>query len=211
MQADWDDAPQRRRSGRKGPGPMALALVIGCLVVGGGLYAASHPDALSWRIWNASKAALEHHIQPVPVAITQPAGQGARAQLTGKIHWAEDDYDEQVRRMLAEPAKATEQGTQPERQTVFNDANYVPSGPVNTVSMVVPRQASPPQTRPSQRPGYVTVVQESKPSCWPFKPGSVECRRYKKAMKRVHNQLCYNSEHNYTEACRRAALYDPMQ
>lgn len=210
MQADWDDAPQRGRRGRKGQGPFALALVMACPIVGGGLYAASHLDATSQSNWNPLKAGLEHRTQPASVAFTQPAGQGTRAQSPGELRWAEDDYDEQVRRMLAESAMA-EQGPQPERQTVFNDANYVPSGPVNTISMAVPRQAPAQQPRPSQRPGYVTVAQETKPSCWIYKQGSIECRRFKKAVKNWHNQNCYNSAHNYTEACRRAALYNPVQ
>lgn len=210
MQADWDDAPQRRRRGRKGHGSMAMALVMGCLIVGGGIYAASHLSAASQRSWSPLKAVLEPWSQPVPVAITQPAGQGARTQSTGEIRWVEDDYDEQVRRMLEVSAMA-EQGAEPERQTVFNDANYVPPDQVNTISMAVPRQAISAQTSPSQRPGYVTVVQETKPSCWPFKPGSIECRRYKKVVKSARNQSCYDSKYNHTEACRRAALYDPMQ
>jgi hypothetical protein len=210
MQADWDDAPQQGRRGRKGQGPFALELVMACLIIGGGIYAAGHLDATSQRSLNPLKAALEHRTQPVSVAINQTAGQGARTQSTGEIRWADDDYDEQVRRLLAESAKV-EQGVQPERQTLFNDANYVPSGQVNTISMAAPRQAAAPQTSSSPRPGYVTVVQETKPSCWPFKPGSIECRKYKKLVKSGHNQSCYNSEHNYTEACRRAALYNPVQ
>lgn len=210
MQADWDDAPQRRRRGRKRQGPFALALVMACLIVGGGIYAASHLDATSQRNWNPLKAALEHSTQPASVALTQQPGQGTRTQSTGELRWADDDYDEQVRRMLAESAMA-EQGAQPERQTVFNDANYEPSGQVNTISMAMPRQAPAQQARPSQRPGYVTVVQETKPSCWAYKQGSIECRRFKKAVKNWLNQHCYNSAHNYTEACRRAALYSPVQ
>lgn len=210
MQADWDDAPQRARKSRKRHSPFALALVMACLIVGGGIYAASYLDARSQRHWNPLKAAPEHRIKPVSVAITQPAGQGAPARSTGEIRWAEDDYDEQVQRMLAESAMA-EQGAQPERQTVFNDANYVPSGPVNTISMAMPRQGPAPQTGTPRRPAYVIVVQETKTSCWPFKPGSIECRRYKKVVKRGRNQSCYHSAHNYTEACRRAALYNPVQ
>lgn len=210
MQADWDDAPQRGRRGSKAQGPFVLALVMACLIVGGGLYAASHMDATSQRNWNPLKAAPEHRTQPASVAINQPPGQSARAKSTGELRWADDDYDEQVRRMLAESAME-EQGAQPGRQTVFNDANYVPSGPVNTISMAVPRQTPAQQTRPSQRQGYVTVVQETKPSCWAYKQGSIGCRRFKKAVKNWHNQNCYNSEHNYTEACRRAALYNPVQ
>ena len=60
MQADWDDAPQRRRRGQKGQGPFALALVMACLIVGGGIYAATHLDATSQRSWNPLKAAQEH-------------------------------------------------------------------------------------------------------------------------------------------------------
>ncbi|WP_304639537.1 hypothetical protein [Pseudomonas sp.] len=209
MQADWDDAPQRGRRSRKGQGPFALALVLGCLIVGGGLYAASHLDSAQ-RSWNPLKAALEHRNRPVSVAVTHPTRQGGAAQSDGEIRWAEDDYDEQVRRMLAESAEA-EQGGQSQRQTVFNDANYVPSGPVNTISMAVPRQTPAPQTDTAPRRGYITVVQETKTSCWPFKPGSIECRRYKKIVKNGHNLSCYNSEHKYTEACRRAALYNPVQ
>jgi hypothetical protein len=210
MQADWDDAPQRGRRDRKGQAPFALALVMACLIVGGGLYAAGNLDATSQRNWNPLKAALEHRTQPASVAITQPPGQGSRTQSPGELRWAEDDYDEQVRRMLAESATA-EQGTQPERQTVFNDANYVPSGPVNTISMAVSRQTPAPQTDTAPRRGYVTVVQETKPNCWPFQEGSIECRRHKKGMKSAYNQRCYESAHKNTEACRRAALYNPVQ
>lgn len=120
-----------------------------------------------------------------------------------------DNYDEQVNRLLAESVERSSATTP--KQTVFNDTNYVPARQVNTISMAVPQQPAASHLTAAPQQEYVTVVQETKPSCWPFKQGSINCRNHKKAIKRAHSQNCYDSAHSHTEACRRAALYNPVQ
>lgn len=203
LRADWDDAPKRVRQGRSKHTRLWLSILVICIVFGA---FANYIDSkqLFWQSNGALRieSPVIVRVSPTtldnfqPAAISQPSKQQV------------DSYDEEVS-LLAVPVERPS-ATEP-KQTVFNDANYVPAARVNTVTMAAPNQSTAPRLNAAPRQGYVTVVQETKPSCWPFKPGSIHCRNYKKATKRAHNQNCYNSAHSNTEACRRAALYNPVQ
>lgn len=199
MRADWDDAPMRARRGRGKHKRLWLSVLLVCLVFGA---LANYLD--SRQLIQQQAAALREHTFVPPTA---PASEANQPVATPRTIQRQADYDEQVNRLLSEPARSL---TNPEpKQTVFNDANYVPATQVNTISVAQPRVAAPVQPM-KPKPGYVTVVKESKTDCFPFKDGSIQCRRYKKAVKDGHNHSCYRSEHKYTEACRRAELYNPV-
>lgn len=206
MQADWNDRPQRTKRGLKELRPVAATLLLAA-VLGSVLHAEGffEPRSSAVSHIDISKPFAVTPVVSAPAPSTQTVGQ---SEPRAEIRWAHEDYDEQVNRLLAQSAATDD--AEPVRQNVFNDSNYVPSGSINTVSMASMRQPAV-QPRAEARQSYVTVVSETKPSCWPYKPGSIECRNFKKNMKKGHNRLCYNSAHNYTEACRRAALYNPVQ
>lgn len=201
INADWDDAPERARRGRGKHKRLWLTILMVCIGFGA---VANYLD---------SKQLIRQKSETVRAAISEEArstsARSATAQPIPRIQPAQRqvDYDDQVSRLLAEPAERPVDAEP--RQTVFNDSNYVPVSQVNTISMSQPRAAVPPQPA-KPKPSYVTVVKETKTGCW-WPEGSLECRRFKKTMKKLHNQSCYLSEHKYTEACRRAALYNPVQ
>lgn len=204
LRADWDDAPLRARQKRSSHRGLLLSFLAVFITFGA---VANYLD---------SKQVIRQNIQTLesesragnPVTATEQDKAKPAAISQASKHQV-DSYDEQVKRLLAEPTEGPST-TQP-KQTVFNDANYTPVKQVNTVSMGVARPPTASPLSSVSRQGYITVVQETKPSCWPYKPGSISCRNFKKAMKSGHNQLCYNSAHSNTEACRRAALYNPVQ
>ncbi|WP_150303325.1 hypothetical protein [Pseudomonas saliphila] len=203
LRADWDDAPRRVRKGRSKHSRLWLSILGVCIAFGA---VANYLDSKQ-LIWQNNEALGTG--SPVAVRATPTMLDHAQpAAISQSSKQRVDNYDEQVNRLLAEPAETP--STSEPKQTAFNDANYVPATQVNTVSMKQPRSAMPLQP-PKPNPGYVTVVKETKPSCWPFKPGSTECRRFKKVMKSAHNKQCYNSEHKYSAACRKAGLYNPVK
>lgn len=200
LRADWDDAPTRARQRRGKHKQLWLSILLVCIAFGA---VANYLD---------SRQLIQQKSEAVRAAVAAPAAsiRAATPQPSASYRTTPSqvvDYDEQVNRLLSEP---TQPVTNPEpKQTVFTDANYVPANQVNTISMAQPRAAVTVQSA-KPKPGYVTVVKESKSDCFPFKDGSIECRRYKKAVKNGRNYSCYRSEHKYTEACRRAELYNPM-
>ncbi|UAW97201.1 hypothetical protein KEM63_10195 [Halopseudomonas nanhaiensis] len=200
LRADWDDTPMRARRGRGKHKQLLLSVVLVCLAFGA---LANYLD--SRQLIQHKTAAVRAAIAVPPTAPVRPEA-NQRIAAIGPIQNRSDDAG-QVNRLLSEPARPI---TNPEpRQTVFNDANYVPTTRINTISMAQPRVAEPVQpVKP--KPGYVTVVKESKPDCFFFKEGSIECRRFKKAVKSGHNQSCYRSENKYSAACKRAELYNPV-
>lgn len=199
LRADWDDAPGRARRGRGKHKRQWLSILLACLAFGA---LANYLD--SRQLIQQKTASLSADISVLPTA---PVRQGSQPVAPPRTTPRQTDYDEQVERLLSEPARPI---VNPEpKQTVFDDANYIPATQVNTISMAQPRVAVPvPPVKPKS--GYVTVVKESKTDCFPFKDGSIECRRYKKAVKDGRNYSCYRSEHKYTEACKRAELYNPV-
>ncbi|QIB51792.1 hypothetical protein [Pseudomonas sp. OIL-1] len=204
LRADWDDAPIRVRSGRSKHTRLWLSILGVCIAFGA---VANYLDSKQ-LIWQINEAAGTASPAVVRASSTAP-NKSQPAAISHSSKQRVDNYDEQVNRLLAEPA--VRPFTTEPKQTAFNDANYVPATQVNTVSMRQPRSAIPSVQSPKPKPGYVTVVKETKPSCWPFKPGSIDCRSHKKAMKSAYNHLCYNSERKYSAACRKSELYNPVK
>src|SRR5690606_7292171 len=113
---------------------------------------------------------------------------------------ANDPYLDQVNRMLgitgnhaSEPIAHIEwsdsqQSNTTPRQRVFSDSNYTPVTSINTIRMPSPQPTQAPTPRRPQP--YVTVVKETKLSCWPHKEGSAACRRYKARMHQIHRKNC---------------------
>lgn len=202
LRADWDDAPTRVRRGRSKHTRLWLSILGVCIAFGA---VANYLDSKQ-LIWQNNEALgtaspVAARANPMMLEKAQPAA--IYPQSKQRI----DNYDEQVSRLLAEPAERPF-SIEP-KQTAFNDANYVPATQVNTVRMKQPRSTMPVQP-PKPNPGYVTVVRESRPTCF-GRQGSIECRRFKKVMKSAHNKQCYNSEHKYSAACRKAELYNPVR
>ncbi|SDR70045.1 hypothetical protein SAMN05216198_0107 [Halopseudomonas litoralis] len=131
---------------------------------------------------------------------------------------AEDPYLDQVNKMLgitedyvSEPAEIQwsepEPVQRPEKQkSVFTDSNYIPPATVNTIRM--PRSQPQPVQPQQRKQPYVTVVKETKMSCWPFKEGSTECRKYKAQSHQLWRRKCDTGAGDQSHACRQANRYD---
>lgn len=204
LHVDLDDAPLRPRHKRSKHRGLWLSFLAVCIAFGA---VANYLDSRQLLRQNNDTLATGSAVVVRASSTTLNKAQLSAISQSTKQHV--DSYDEQVNRLLGQPAERSS-AAEP-KQTVFNDANYVPVTQVNTLSMAIPPQPTAPRLNAASRQGYVTVVEETKPSCWPFKPGSINCRKYKKAAKSGLNQRCYNSAHSNTEECRRAALYNSVQ
>lgn len=216
MRAEWNDAPQRvhKRSKNK-PFLVALATVAGLFFVGA--YVSGAIPAVIKSL--ESRDQDQDQDQDWSTRATP-----ASARETGLIRPAaqpDDPYLEQVNRMLRRSAAESNRqqaviewaeppGEPPrERQTVFNDANYIPSTTVNTVRL--PRPAAQPAAPRSGQTPYVTVVKETRASCGFHKPGSLECRRFRAYAYRTHSRVCLQSRDSQSMSCRLAKAYEPTR
>src|SRR5690606_39360586 len=100
----------------------------------------------------------------------------------------------------------TQQSNTTPRQRVFSDANYTPVTSINTIRMPSPQPTQAPTPRRPQP--YVTVVKETKLSCWPHKEGSAACRRYKARMHQIHRRNCDLRGNSQSISCQLANRYD---
>ena len=205
MNADWNDAPRRVRKKSDHTGMLvSIAITV---------------DIFSAAIFTAdSKGWLDTSDQQLPAAVTAPETKPEKEQSVEE--WLRE-YDAKVfeelaqrraqelaeQQRLAELAKPAPQ-EEPTRQTVFNDSNYTPRRDVNTISMNTPRQtaASVPQQQATPNRQYVTVVEETKRSCWPLEEGSAACRRFKQQAQQSDRRACDLRGSSY--ACERANRYD---
>lgn len=231
MKADWNDAPLRirRRTNHK---PLIVALVTVVAVAATALAAKN----MTWQVDRLAKAALPTVATPAKTefpTITAPEieqtaevakdiyleqvnnmlGIGTEWFLCEGFKNGEGALAEGIREQNCKPKPIVEldrvdpQGNESgERQTVFTDANYSPATTVNTIRMPRP-QPQPAQPQLRQHP-YVTVVKETKMSCWPFKEGSPECRQHKAKMHQIWRRSCDTGGNSQSHACRQANRYD---
>lgn len=215
MQANRDDAPSRLN--RKHNNKVVLfALVAATTIITSGLYMAGkvpgipRPALQSISIPLAAQAAQplkalgKTHPQPV-IEVIQDAYLNQANQVLNiisdypaarpiaEIHWSADSPDE---------------SSKSDRQTVFTDDNYRPITTVNTISMPrpVPNQVQAQQDRP-----YVSVVKETRRSCWPAKPGSIECRRIRARMYKNYSNACMRNGDSQSAVCQLARAYEPRR
>lgn len=211
MKADWDDAPIRVQSGKKHrPLLFALVLVIGTVGLGNLTIGLLTGTVNSMEQADQAKRAIQQN---------KPSAQMADNPYHPIVEAVEDPYLDQVNRMLGITddyvSESTaniewgkpEQQPQTDRQTVFSDATYTPATTVNTVQMPRPRPQPATQAPTRQQP-YVTVVKETRQSCWPFREGSAECRRHKSQLYQIHSRNCLNSGDSQSASCRQAKRYD---
>ena len=213
MKVDRDDAPEHIRGKRKTPiglaGITTAGLILGLMFMA---------DRNGWIDF------AKHMINPPQNSIINPIEKEPFASIEKKPHrpiaeTVEDPYLEQVNRMLgitddhAPTSTAEIEWTEPKpvqppkaQQNVFTDSNYTPPATVNTIRMPRP-QPQPVQPQQRKQP-YVTVVKETKLSCWPFKDGSTECRRHKAQMHGIWRKNCDTGGNSQSHSCRMAKRYD---
>jgi hypothetical protein len=206
MYSDWDDAPDRIRQ-RRGDKPPTIALWITVVAVlsAGITYAAFKPTPQQTTMQTAtapSAASIDtlqtRPVNPPPVTTQQTSAPQA------SIEWTDDDYDRQVEQMYRDSLSKSEAAPN-SKQTVFNDANYVPATQVNTIAMRKPAAYEAPKEGGEIHFGG---IKHESPNCY-HPAGSIECRRFKAAMKKAHNRLCHSSTNCNSPTCRRAAAYNP--
>lgn len=212
MKADWNDAPQRLRKPRNNK-PFLVALVtIAGLVLTGAYVTGVMPAVIQSLERNDQRSTELNPFNPSVRADTTPQRSAAKD---------DDPYLQQVNRMLGITAEETSDQRAIEwavqskvespvdRQTAFSDANYSPVKTVNTIHMPRPAaQSAPPQHR---QQSYVTVVKETRESCGFYKPGSIECRRYRASAYRSYNRACLQSSDSQSVTCRLAKAHEPTR
>ncbi len=209
MYSDWDDAPDRIRQRREDKPPrIAMWFMVVAVLAAGITYAAFMPTPLQspTQALTAPSAASVEPPQTQLVNLPPPTAQTTGAPQAS-IEWTDDDYDRQVEQMyqesLAEEAKATPNL----KQTVFNDSNYVPATQVNTIAM---RKLTTYEAPKEEGKIHFGGIKHEAPNCY-HPAGSIECRRFKAAMKKAHNRACHSSSNWNSPACRRAAAYNPAE
>lgn len=209
MYSDWDDAPDRIRQ-RRGDKPprIALWLMVVAVLAAGVAFAASKAAPLQTTMQSAtvpSAASNETRhtrlVNPPPVTTQQTSAPQA------SIKWTDDDYDRQVEQMYRESLSEESEAGPNSKQTVFNDANYVPATQVNTIAMRKPTAYEAPKEEGKIHFGG---IKHEAPKCY-HPAGSIGCRRFKAAMKKAHNRLCHSSSDWNSPECRRAAAYNPAE
>lgn len=206
MYSDWDDAPKRLKS-RKSDKPPRIAfwIMIVAILAGAIGYFVLEQAALP------APATAASGLQPVTsdLASSQlvkppPRQMPQTSESHASIDWVTDDYDQQVRQRLREGLSEDASVGSSSKQTVFNDANYVPTQQVNVITMSKPKVAQPPE---KEQRRYVHVIKDTSPNCY-YPAGSIQCRRFKAEVKKFHNRFCYSSVNWNSPACRRAAAYN---
>lgn len=201
MNADWDDAPIRVRKHNHHAG-MVVSVVLTLGIFGGAAYLA---DSKGW-------ISLQHE---KPVQVEQ---QPQAIELTPPKPIPKDDYDEQVNRLLRESAEV-KSGTAPpaemEQQETSASVGLSERGDdglsrqdasiaiLNAVPWGSGAQSQPRQQTP--RGSYVTIVEETKRSCWGALEGSTSCRRIKQLVQQADRRHCEIGGNQ--AACDRANRY----
>lgn len=209
MYSDWDDAPDRIRQRRGDNSPrIALWFMVVAVLAAGVAYAALKPTPPQTTPQSAtmpSAASMDTRqtrlVSPPPVTTQETTAPQA------SIEWTDDDYDRQVEQMYRDSLSEESEATPNTKQTVFNDANYVPAKQVNTIAMRKPTAYEAPKEEGKIHFGG---IKHESPSCY-HPAGSIECRRFKAAMKKAHNRACHSSNNWNSSACRRAAAYNPAE
>lgn len=209
MYSDWDDAPDRIRQ-RRGDKPPQIALWITVVAAlsAGIAYAAFKPNPPQSTPQSATVPSaasidtLQTRLVNPPLVTTQ---QTSAPQAS--IEWTDDDYDRQVEQMYRESLSEESEAAPNLKQTVFNDANYVPATQVNTIAMRKPTAYEAPK---GEGKIHFGGIKHEAPTCY-YPAGSIECRRFKAAMKKAHNRACHSSSNWNSPACRRAAAYNPAE
>ncbi|WP_313026444.1 hypothetical protein [Pseudomonas lopnurensis] len=174
MKAKWNDAPDYiRRRPRKGAVAWLIPGLIGTAIMLAALQMVS-----SAFLKGTAQGIADKRIHPKPAPI---------AEITRAEPAATKDWDRVVEEVAARGATPQPQTAEPQagttrvppnKQTVYTDANYVPRGADNVLSL---REASDPiELAKPATSKEITIVGE-RPSmkdraCWPYKEGSIERR-----------------------------------
>ncbi|HCA24130.1 MAG TPA: hypothetical protein DEP32_08180 [Pseudomonas sp.] len=202
MKADWDDAPIRVRKKTNHVGILvSVAMTLG--IFGGAAYMAESKGWINLQPEQAARVTIERTTAKRPPS--EPT--------------AQDNYDEQVNRLLresAEQAPESTSGTQayqqaeraPVTQERSSDRDRASQAEANLAILNAAPWGSGVQSQPQQesrRGSYVNVVEETKRSCWMSPEGSAACRKARQLMQQADRRSCEIGGNQY--ACDRANRY----
>lgn len=117
MKADWDDAPNRYRSGKRKL-PISITVIVVAGLIAGICYMSERNGWTDYLKQRLNAVAIRYQPQPTP--ITRPNKLNQPAPENGS--WPVLDQDKLIK---------NEQHAA--RQTVFNDSNYRPRADINTI------------------------------------------------------------------------------
>lgn len=233
MKADWNDAPLRVQR-KKNHTPLFFALLT-VLGIGTTVFAAMDlprqtdrlakavlptlniperteaPTATPIEVKQAAESAKDIYLEQVNRMLATGTEWGlCEAFKDGKTPLAEELRDQNCKpNPVAEMEWAKPQQPDSERQTVFTDSNYNKPASVNTIRM--PRPQAQPATPDRRQTPYVTVVKETKNGCGLYKPGSIECRRYRAHAYKTYSRACVQNGNSQSSICRLAKAYEPSR
>lgn len=202
MKADWDDAPIRVRKKTNHVGILvSVAMTLG--IFSGAAYMAESKGWINLQPEQAKRVTIEQ--SPAETPQSEPT--------------AQDNYDEQVNRLLRESAEqlpasmsdaqAYQQAERtPMTQERTSDRNRTSQAEANLAILNAAPWGSGVQSAPQQeaRQGaYVNVVEETKRSCWMLPEGSAACRRFKQQTQQNDRRNC--DLRGSQAACDRANRY----
>ncbi|MGM8936814.1 hypothetical protein ACS8E9_18365 [Pseudomonas neustonica] len=202
MNADWDDAPIRVRKKTNHLGMLiSIAMTLG--IFGGAAYMAQSKGWISLQPEHTTQVSIEH----APIERHQPEDS------------VKDDYDQQVDRLLRESAEQSPEAIsdtktyrqafgEPGSKTESGDRNSVSQGDANLALLNAKPFGSGVQSQPqgeTRSGSYVTVVEETKRSCWGAKEGSSSCRRIRQLTRKADIRNCEIGGNQ--AACDRANRY----
>jgi len=172
MKAEWNDAPDYiRRRPRKGAVAWLIPGLIGTAIMLAALQMAS-----SSFLKSTAQGIADKRIQPKPA----PVAEIRRAEPTATKDWDKVVEEVAARGAMPQPRSAQANTTQAPhaKQTVYTDANYVPRGADNVLSL---KDVSNPGEINKPVKGKEIIVVGERPSmkdraCWPHKEGSIERR-----------------------------------
>lgn len=202
MNADREDAPVRVRKQNNHAG-MMVSVVLTMGIFGGAAYLA---ESKGWIDLQPDQA-IHNGLQPQAVEISTPKP------------IPQEDYDEQVNRLLRESPEVEpsigqstnseqQNASTPARQAEPSDNGISPQDASITILNAAP-WGSGAQSQPQQeerRGSYVTVVEETKRSCWGAQEGSASCRKIKQLVQQADRRNCDIGGRQ--AACDRANRYD---
>ena len=202
MKADWDDAPIRVRKKTNHVGILvSVAMTLG--IFGGAAYMAESKGWINLQPEQSKRVTIEH----------TPAG---RPKSEPRV---QDNYDEQVNRLLRESAEqppesmsGTQTYQQAERAPITqerpSDRGRTSQAEANLAILNAAPWGGGVQSQPqreTRRRSYVNVVEETKRSCWVSPEGSAACRKVRQLLQQADRRSCEIGGNQY--ACDRANRY----
>jgi len=163
MKADITDGPAFLRPKKKNHTTFIISLVA--------------VSAIFWTLVALFGKPIVIHIGKPQVAVVPKKGMTTTNDSIAAIPPVQNERQDAAAEMFWSNVKEKQRQGSAQKQTEFNDRNYVPAEAVNVVRFEQPTRIN---EEPAKKEVKVTVVKQEQSmkdrACWPYKEGSVERR-----------------------------------